>query len=165
MAETAEVTLDKEIKDDNRIVAGWLLWYHERRHEYLNRRTELIHSTPRPEGPNGGQTFRISDSTGQKGSKLADLEKTEQWLGLVAEVEQRLPWKMQIFLRLRREYRYARGRKGWTAAVQWKFAQEVADRVGKRPEDTWVESRETFSRWWDKIVDYTARLAAKRGLL
>lgn len=71
MGETAEVlTLDKEIKDDNKIVVGWLLWYYERRQDYINRRTELIHSTPRPEGTNGGQPFRIFDSTAQKGVNL-----------------------------------------------------------------------------------------------
>ena len=158
--------LDIEIKNDNRQVEGWLLWYHERKREYLNTREAIIHSS----GPTlhevvRGNETNISDPTGRKGEKLGDLKRTAEWLKLVEEVEARLPWKLEIFLRLRRDYRFARGRNGWTAAVQWKFAQEVAKQLGKKPSETWVESRSTFWSWWNQIVDYTARLAAKRGLL
>lgn len=156
---------ESEIKKDNKTVSSWLLYYPERRKEYWCRREEIIHtSAPLYDIVPGGKN-KIGDPTGRKGQKLADLQETERWLELVEEVERRLPWKMQIFLNLRREYRYARGRQGWTAAVQWRFSHEVAERLGKRPEDAWVESRNTFTRWWDRIVEYTVRLAAKNGLL
>lgn len=157
---------ESEMREDNTTVSAWLLYYPERREEYLRRREEIIHSsTPRlPEGVPGGKNI-AGDPTGRKGQKLADLQEIERWLELVEEVERRLPWKMQVFLNLRREYRHARGRQGWTAAVQWRFSQEVAERLGKKQEDAWVESRNTFTRWWDRIVEYTVRLAAKNGLL
>ena len=156
--------LDAEIREDNRIVSDWLLYYHERRRAYYDRRENILHSTPRPD-VGGGRSSAISDTTGGKGSKLGDMETVERWIELAEEVERRLPWKMRAFLLLRREYRHVKGNKGWTTAVQWRFAHEVAERLGKRPEDTWIESRRTFTRWWNRIVEYTARLAAKRGLL
>ena len=33
---------EREIQDDNKIAANWLLWIAERKAEYLNQRTELI---------------------------------------------------------------------------------------------------------------------------
>jgi hypothetical protein len=161
--------LDAEIKNDNRIVAGWLLFYHERKQEYLEQRELLLHSTPKPEGPGSGQTYRISNPTASKAAKLADLQETEKWLALVEEVERRLPWKMQIFLILRRECRFNTknrpGRPSWVPIVQRRFAQELAARLNKAEEDVWINSPATFHEMWDRIVNYTARLAAKRGLL
>lgn len=158
------IELDAEVKKDNQKVEEWLLWYEERKTEYLNAREAIIHSS----GPSlhevTGATTNISDPTGQKGAKLAELKKTEAWLRLIEEVQTRLPWKLEIFLLLRRKYRY-RGRNGWVAAVQWEFAYEVAAQLGKKPEETWVASRGTLWLWWNQIVDFTARLAAKRGLL
>ena len=159
------MTLEQEVKSDNYKVSLWLLYYHDRKKEYTARRVALLLSSPAPSDgqPRGTDT---TDTTGGKGQKLAELyEQAGEWLDLIAEVEQGLPWKMQIFLRLRREYRYARGRNGWTAPVQRKFAEEVAAKLRKDPEDTWIESRNTFTRWWDKIVEYAVRKAAKRGLL
>ncbi|OPY63664.1 MAG: hypothetical protein A4E56_00387 [Pelotomaculum sp. PtaU1.Bin065] len=147
------VTLDEEVKRDNKIVTDWLLFYDEHKKEYLRRRE-----------------CSVSDSSASYISSISynslyDLMEVERWLNLIEEIEQRLPWKMHIFLRLRREYRHVTGRKGWTTAVQWRYTYEVAERLGKNPEDTWVESRFILNRWWDKILDYTVRLAAKRGLL
>ena len=159
------MTLDVEVKNDNRIVEGWLLWYHERKSEYLSTREAILHSSSNTSIHEVISEGEVSDPTGHKGEKLAESKRTEEWLKLIEEVEMRLPWKLEIFLRLRREYRYASGRNGWVAGVQWKFAQEVAKQLGKKPSETWVESRSTFWSWWNQIVDYTARLAAKRGLL
>lgn len=162
--------LETEIKNDNRIVAGWLLYYHERKQEYLNQREAILHSSPPclSDAMPGGKNV-VGDPTGRKGQKLADLQETERWLALVEEVERRLPWKLQIFLRLRRECRFSksggRGRPTWVPYVQRRFAQEVAARLNKQEEAVWINSPATFHEWWDKIVNYTARLAAKRGLL
>lgn len=157
-------TLDQEAKKDNRIAAGWLLYYHERKKEYDSRREAILYASPDPPDgqPRGTAT---GDTTGSKGARLAELHADGAWLALIEDVERRLPWKMQIFLRLRREYRFARGRRGWTAAVQWRYAEEVAARLKKDPTDTWIESRSTFSRWWDRIVEYTVRAALKKNLL
>lgn len=149
--------LDEQIKKENRIVAGWLLFYHDRRKEYLARREGILHSSGpclSDVVPGGGNI--TSDTTGRKGQKLADLEETERWLKLIAEVERRLPADLQIFLRLRQEHRYARGRRGWTAAVQWQLAQELGSEV---------ETRQNLHTRWNRIVDITARMAAKRDLL
>jgi hypothetical protein len=110
----------------------------------------------------------VSDPTGRKGIRLAaldDLRTTERWLEWCREAEAALPWKMQIFLRLRREYRHRRGPHGWTAAVQHRYAQEIAERLGKRVEDVWIEDRNTFTGWWNRILQFGAIRAAKLGLL
>ena len=110
----------------------------------------------------------VSDPTGRKGIMLAtldDLRTTERWLEWCQEVEAALPWKMQIFLRLRREYRHRRGPHRWTAAVQHRYAQEIAERLGKRVEDVWIEDRNTFTGWWNRILQFGAIRAAKLGLL
>lgn len=72
---------------------------------------------------------------------------------------------MQALLRLRREYRHRRGPHGWTAAVQHRYAQEIVERLGKRVEDVWIEDRNTFTEWWNRILQFGAIKAAKRGSL
>jgi hypothetical protein len=160
--------LEQEIRADNRIVEDWLLWVIERKQSYLNYKNEILESYRTP-----GTTVdskhknKISDPTAVKGLKLSsnELQKTEEWIQLIEEVETRLSPKMRLFLHLRREHRFASGRNGWTASVQLKFANELARLTHQKPEDTWIQSRNTFTLWWSKIIDYTARLAAKRGLL
>ena len=157
--------IDIEVKKENRKVANWLLFYEERKKEYQELREEILGASSRSLSGAGIAKNAISDPTGKKAVKLAQLQEMEQWIELVEEVERRLPPKMKVFLRLRREYRYSAKRNGWVAPVQWKYAQEVAKMLGKAQEDTWVESRTTFYYWWERIVEYAARLAAKKGLL
>lgn len=161
------VALETEIKADNRLVEEWLLWINERKDAHGTIRIEILESSGSGlfNGTMGCQK-KISDPTSRKGMKLAGLQikKTEEWIRLIDEVENRLDQRMRLFLELRREYRFATGRNGWTAAIQCRYAEEAAKRFGKEPEDNWIESRNTFTLWWRKIVDYTARLAAKRGL-
>jgi len=170
-----EIPLDEEKARDNRIVAGWLLHYHERKREYEQKREEILHSLPPalPDTPSGSRN-QIGDPTGRKGQKLADLRETEEWLALVEEVERRLPWKLRLVLQFRREATARRGRIGtgryrgrpaWIPYVQHKYCEAVAKRAKKQQEDVWIESPSVFSEWWGRILDYAARLAAKKGLL
>lgn len=160
--------LEQEIRADNRVVEDWILWVIERKQSYLNYKNEILESHRAPNvAVDLKQKNKTSDPTATKGLKLSSLElqKMEEWIQLIEEVETRLSPKMQIFLKLRREHRFASGRNGWTASVQLKFANELARLTHQKPEDTWIQSRNTFTLWWSKIIDYTARLAAKRGLL
>lgn len=157
--------MSNETKKEHNIVAGWLLYYHERAQE-LEEKREAIMSTLSPGSAmkdNKVQSSAISDPTGRVGSKLAELARDEQWLKLVEDVEKNLPQKRLIFLRLRREYRYNRGPKGWTVLVQKRFSQELAWRTGNN--DTWVSSRETLWRWWNDIILFATGMAKGRGLL
>ena len=154
-----EQNLTAEVKEDNRIVAGWLLYYHERKRDYNNRREAILHSTPRPEA--GGITNSISDTTGRKGQKLADLRETEEWLSLVEEVDRRLPWKMQVLLRLKRAHK--RGVRG--RPVRWIIALELSEEVSRRMRKDYSIGPDTVDEWWNRIIEYAARLAGKRGLL
>ena len=171
--------MDDELREDFGIISDWLLNYEDYLADYEYRRAQLaearetvIDATPRPspDDPASGRNSvrTVSDPTGRKGIMLAtldDLRATERWLEWCQEVEAALPWKMQIFLRLRREYRHRRGPHGWTAAVQHRYAQEIAERLGKRVEDVWIEDRNTFTGWWNRILQFGAIRAAKLGLL
>ncbi len=154
-----------EIQNDNKIAANWLLWIEERKTDYLNRRIELIGSENHelqlaiPSNRNTG------DSTQSTVLKLAAANDIEKWIRLINEIEEKLPWRKRVFLQLRRQYRFASGRQGWTAAVQYQYAQRIALILDTKPEEVWIDSRHTFKVWWNEIVDYTVRLACKRGLL
>jgi len=140
--------LEKEIKEDNRVVAGWLLFYHERKKEYERRPQQAP-----------GRAY-VSDPTAGKGGKLADLE-AGAWLALVEEVERRLPWKMQILLRLKQKHRIGvRGRP-----VRWIIALELSEEVSGRLKKDYSVGPDTIDDWWKKVVEYAARVAGKKGLL
>jgi hypothetical protein len=49
--------------------------------------------------------------------------------------------------------------------VQHRYAQEIVERLGKRVEDVWIEDRNTFTEWWNRILQFGAIKAAKRGSL
>lgn len=145
-------------------MAGWLLHYDERKADYLRRRANaLLGSNSRLSLAPGHSS--IGDPTGRKGERLLDLEAVGQWLELVEEVEVRLPQKMQVYLRVRRDYRSCIGRRGWVSQMQRQYAAEMSKVTGKQVEMVWVDSRQTFWVWWERIVEFGARLAAKRGLL
>lgn len=180
-------SLEQEVSKDNRIASGWLLWVDEREADMKQHREEIIYASAGHLSPAGvtvigkgqrasmvpGKTWEVpyistkpsSDTTGNRGTILGDLQDCEEWISLIREVEKRLPWKMQIFLLLRRECRHNVGRKGWVAYVQYHYCHKVAQRLKKKPEETWIESRNTFTAWWQRIVTYTVVIASKRGLL
>lgn len=158
-----------EVKQENRIVEGWLLFADERRRDYERLRADIEEGGDHPGWVMVGDTVAATDPTGMRAAKLAELHRMEQWLALVDEVECSLPPKMQVFLRVRRECRYGRGgrngRPAWIPYVQRRYAQEIAHMEGRDEEDVWINRPETFWWWWQRIVEYAARLAAKRGLL
>lgn len=166
MKSTNDDELIREVQDDNKIVAGWLLWINERKEQYHLKRIEIYNSSgPCLSEAIPGNKTNVSDPTGSKIEKLSDLITAEKWINLIEDVENKLNWRKKIFLKLRREHRFCTGRKGWTAAVQYKYAHEIAKITGQKPEEVWIDSRHTFKVWWNQIVEITARLAAKRGLL
>jgi hypothetical protein len=180
---THTVPLEQEVSRDNRIASDWLLWVDEREVDLQEQRDNILFASSCALNPAGitvigkGQRAGLghwqapyikshpsSDTTGSKGTQLAALQGAE-WIALIREVEQRLPWKMAVFLRLRRDCRHNVGRRGWIAYVQYNYAHQLAKKLKKKPEETWVESRFTFGQWWSRIIAYTVILASKRGLL
>lgn len=157
--------LEQETKRENKLVAGWLLYVDDREAAYIRRRGDAL-TTPSnwPKLTGGSRGNNVSDPTAARAGGAYHAE-TEQWIAIVREVEQRLPEKMQVFLRLRREYRSCIGRRGWVATMQREYAKVMTQLTGKDVEVFWVDGRNTFGLWWDRIVEYAARLAAKKGLL
>ena len=172
MADLKEIALDDEIREDNRILTGWLLFYHERKKEYLLRREEILESSPpclNETLPGRGNC--ISDPTGRKGDKLAELAETERWLEFVEELERRLPRKMMLILQLRREVRFSTRKRGacWQRHVADRYAEIMSEifkiKRHKKGRNKFEHSLRTVDEWWRKIIEYAGRLAAKRGLL
>jgi len=149
---------------ERRIVSGWLLYVDDRRQEYQQKKENITIST----GPGLVKipdTKEISKPTERTALKLAELHNTEKWLQLVEDVEANLPHRRLVFLRLRREYRHNRGRQGWTVSVQRRFASEMVRRGGGEEEDHWINTRETFWKWWNDIILFALGMAKGRGLI
>ena len=157
-------TIDQIAKKENKRVEGWLLFYEDRLREYENDRAEIVRTTS-PSLFDGLKGPGISNPTGRMGVKLMELQEREQWLRLVEEVERKLPQKLRIYLRVRREYRHNAGNQGWVVRVQRDYAATMARLTGLPEERHWIDSRRTFWVWWERIVEYAARMAAKEGLL
>jgi hypothetical protein len=90
------------------------------------------------------------------------------WLTFIQDFEHSLTHTaphLLVILRLRRQYRNHRGRRGWTAPVQTRFPHELAALTGKPAEDHFKVSRNTFQNYWREVVDLAAREAIRKGLL
>lgn len=183
------ISLDKQTKDENKLVSKWLIEYPRRKAAYESLREAFAYPERSGAHANAGTTryqkrnLQSTDHTARIGILLAegkivpeeDLDPNEvRWLELIEEMERRMPLKARILLKLRREVAHKeglikkgkyRGRPAWIPAVQHRYAEEIARLTGKRIEDVWVENPNTFSNWWRRVVDYVARQAAKRGLL
>lgn len=124
----------------------WLLNAPQKEIELKRLTEEILHS--------GGstsivgtahETGNISDPTGEKAKKLAELERERRWLELIKEVE-RTPYGDLI--RLRREY----GRPSRRNPVWPRMARKL------RYSERWLREQ------WREIVFYTAFLAVSKRI-
>jgi uncharacterized protein YbcC (UPF0753/DUF2309 family) len=94
-----------------------------------------------------------------------DREQAQAWLKLVQDIEQALPLRDKVYLRLRRKYRHRRGRHGWADQVQHELPREMERLTGKPAEQFWIANRNSFTRWMDRIIEHTVREALRRQVL
>lgn len=152
----------EEMKQENRVVTGWLLYYPERKQSYDERRDDIIHGSSRPRLSEAPGNAYISDTTGRKGDKLATMDERDgAWLKLMEDVYPRLPWKMRLLVDLKRKHKI--GVKG--RPTNWVVALEFSEGVSRKTGKDYTAGAETIRHWWDMVVEYAAREAAKRGLL
>lgn len=159
------MSLESEIRNENRKVAYYLLNYPDIKEELEEQRLLILNATHHPDDPAPGRNTprEPSDPTGAVVVQLSELHEREQWVALCEEVAAQLPWQQKVFLRLRQDMRHASNRTGgWTSYVQAEYAAEAERRTGKTAR---VPSRQTLNQWWNDIVNTTARAAIKRGLL
>ena len=160
--------LEQEIRRENKIVSDWLLYYPQRLAEHKEQQEEvpLYPNTEIKDEIRGkGQT---SDPTGR-----IVIQRTRgydsRWFDVIAEVEKRIPEKQRVFLEIRREARgrrgTSRGRPAWIAYVQCKYPLVMAEKTGKDVECFYISGQNTCTLWWNRLVEYAARVATKRGLL
>lgn len=156
-----------DIKAENRIVSDWLLYYPERLHKHKEHQEYI----PSYRGPSmSGEIQGKGETSDPTASIVAQRLKYDSgWFTLIEEVEQSLPEKQRVFLEVRRKATQQRGgkpgRPAWVAYVQCSYPLVMAERTGRDVEHYYISSDKTIKLWWERIVDYTARLAAKRGLL
>ena len=162
------MSLESEIRNENRKVAYYLLNYPDIKEELEEQRLLILNATHHPDDPAPGRNTprEPSDPTGAVVVQLSELHERERWIQLCEDVAAGLPWKKQIILQLRQEMRGASRRTGgWRPYMQWRYSELVAKKLKKPVADVYIEREATFSEWWKQIVEYAARLAAKRGLL
>ena len=160
--------LQNEIKKENQIVSDWLLHYHDRLAEYEQHKSEIavypgqaLSDEIRAEG--------ISDPTHRAALKMQGFKYNPEWFLLVEELERRIPEKQRIFLQVRREARNNhsnyRGRPGWVAYVQCKYPLVMAERTGKDIEKFYIGHPNTYTGWWNRLVEAAVRMAIERRLI
>lgn len=158
MVEYQEVT-----ERENHVARQWLLFVEERKEDYLQARENILGASPSTSTVDISTLVpgSISDKTGNQGAALGSLQGQEKWLQLISEFEQSLPREKLIFLRIRRDYRHCRGKNGWSSAVQYRFARELEEKLGKDG----IRHRNTYANWLNQMVQELAREALRRGLL
>jgi len=152
---------------ENQAVEGWLLFWEDRLLAYEAAREEVMGGKSRTVMV-GGQRGGKTSATEAKGLKLAELAQREPWLMFVKDFEAMLGSSapnLLVVLRLRRQYRNYRGRRGWVGPVQVRYPMEVAAVTGKPAEGYFLVSRNSFHGMWRDIVDLAAREAIRRGLV
>lgn len=157
--------LEIRAKQDNRIAGDWLLYIAEREQETLEKERDILFSSAPIYTSIPKNKHEVGNPTESKALKLEKLRRSKDWIKLIRAVEENLSIKQKIFLELRRKYRDRRGPHGWAVSVQWEYAQEMARRTGKKPKHFWIKHQNTFTGWWNRIVDITVREAIRRGLL
>ena len=157
----------QDMRTENRIVSDWLLYYHERLGLHRERQSKVSYYQSPQAGDGIRAQGRVSDPTAQRAIKLAEIDT--RWFDLIAEVEMMLPEKQRVFLDVRREALHLRdGRRGkpaWVAYVQCKYPLVMSQKTGRPIECYYVSTPSVLFDWWNKIVDYTARLAIRKGVL
>jgi len=161
--------MNAEYRADNKKVAAWLLEKNMRKSNIEARRAEILKSPSAGIANIPSRSGKVSDPTGIAAGKLAELQEEERWITLIEDVEMRLPDKQRVFLELRREAvdlrGNIRGRPAWVPYVQCKYPLVMAERTGKKVSEFYISHPNTYTAWWNRIIEYTARTAAKRGLL
>lgn len=161
--------LDAQVKAENRIVSDWLLYYPERLKEYQDAQEDVA-LYPGQALSDDIRVNGVSDPTARIAALREKAGKYDaRWFEVIAEVERRIPEKQRIFLQIRREARHNysnyRGRPGWVAYVQCKYPLVMAEKTGRDVMDFYISDRETLFGWWNRLVEYAARLAIKKGVL
>lgn len=158
-------TLD--IKAENRIVSDWLLHYPER----FQRHRDQQEAVPFYAGQALSDDIKAKGGTSDPTASKAEarLKYDSEWFALIELVEKSLPQKQRVFLEVRREALGQRskgpGRPAWVAYVQCRYPLVMAELTGKDVERFWMGSETTVKQWWERLVEYTARLATKKGIL
>lgn len=159
----------EELERQDRQVAGWLLYYEDRKKELEREKEEIRESGVSAVSYSHemkSQTNAINDSVANTVIKLTNLRK-EKEIKLVEDILEMLPLEKKVFLQLRQKYNNSRGgrhRYNAYVKIQVEYAEKMAELTGMSEEEVWREER-TLKSWWREILDITVKLALKRNLL
>ena len=156
----------QDIKNENRVVSDWLLYYPER----LRQHEEQLASVTFMQSPSLSDDIQGTGGTSDPTARVAGqrLKYDSEWFGLIADVEKSLPEKQRVFLECRRQALRQSGgvgRPGWVSYVLCNYPLEMEKLTGRDAEHYFIGREPTIKTWWQRIVEYTARKAIRRGLL
>ncbi len=162
--------LDVQVKTENRVVSEWLLYYPDRLKEYQDAQDEAAVYPGQVLSDDIKAKHTITDPTARIAAQREVAGKWDiRWFEVIAEVEKRIPEKQKVFLDIRREaknnHSNYRGRPGWVAYVQCRYPLEMAERTGRDAAMFYIGHPNTYTHWWNRLVEFAAREAIKRGLL
>jgi len=140
--------LSDPFKNEKRIVANYLINYHEIKQQYEQDRERILeNSPPPPDGMPRGST--TGNRTASAGIALASLAVTEVWLRVAEELVAGLNGDELLLLELKRTHKeHIKGN-----SVKQLIARELK-----------VSIRTTYNRW-QGILEKGQELAVRRGLL
>lgn len=163
-----ENNIIEQIKKDYRTTEDWILLYYEKRAEYYKEARHIRDRSYCMDVGRGGESIiRWQDF---QVIQFADLDYMEKWLLAVELMWATLSPKKKIFVEQRRraeqKNRYLReqrkGRINWILFVQEHYANEMAKKYSRKPEEYW-SSEGTVKIWWKEIIDLTRLIAIKKG--
>ena len=162
----------EEMKRQDKIAESYLLNYATKRKAYLEKRSRLydgqeyigaLGATQYSDMPKGTDT---GNPTASKAISLVDLTTEEQWIMTIENVHDSLSEKKFMFLSARRAahetyYDGGTGRPGWVEETAKEYCK-LRERLNG---DYQLLDRKTAMKWWSEIVDFTVRVAQRRGCL
>jgi len=151
--------ISAELREDNQIVSGWLIYYNERKKANDEQRSAIIDESPAPQADRV-QSGKTSDPTHARAMRL--IRKTKNatdWIWCVDACRSTLGPRKKILLALVQEaatLSIAGNTKRWW--IYW-VQQQYYNRHG-----CWLSDK-SINIYWDNIVERCARIAAKKKIL
>jgi len=144
----SKIPLADPFKQEKKIVANYLINYHDIKQQYEQDRERILeNSPPPPDGMPRGST--VGNRTASAGIALASLAVTGEWLQITKVLVAGLSNDDKLLLNLKQTHKeYVRGN-----SVKKLIVMELG-----------VSMRTVYNRW-QGILDKGRELAVKRGLL
>jgi hypothetical protein len=157
-----------DIKRQNREALRWILDYDRLKTSYINSLAEFstLAAAVNDGMPKGTDTSRPCQN---KAISLVEMERQNLWIQVIELMERTLSRKSKKYLELRREVYEPQKRKTkpgkdeWVGYVSTQYADWLEKEEGVK--NAVPPTQQCMCNWMNKIIEVTARLAIKKGIL